>query len=297
MTHEHPSRSYHVVQDTEPPPLDDELPVAPAGRAPAASVPPPQAHATFKVAAPPQPLNAAPLGYTPPAAPYPLYSAGSAAPAMAYAPLPEVHVHMETHAAPQPVAAPRPEDSHNPPRPVGYKHMASHIVDHVKSHIVQVLISLFLLIIVPFIVHMWQMQKLGPPKPMFPNLPAPSLTGATNLHSDNEPTPVLTARERGVGLPAAANSPSVSQILSNPADAMAGTIMSAVTGEPSAAPQATGGNLAEATFTGGGRYEVYRQGALTWRFDTHTGHACVLYAPDSLWYRPVIAADGCTGDE
>jgi len=177
--------------------------------------------------------------------------------------------------------------------------MGSHIVEHVKAHVAQVIIAIVLTIGVPVVIHLWQMHKLGPPKPMFPNLPAPSLTGHTNLHSDTEPAPVLSARERGEGLPSAAGAPPASQVITNPTDAVANAIISAATGSStdSSTAATTSANLAEATFTGGGRYEVYRQGALTWRFDTTTGHSCVLYASDALWYNPSVSAHGCTGDE
>ena len=46
-------------------------------------------------------------------------------------------------------------------------------------------------------------------------------------------------------------------------------------------------------FAGSGRYQLYRQGALTWRLDTETGHTCVLFATDRAWRDPRVFHQGC----
>ncbi|MDE1175492.1 MAG: hypothetical protein PW789_02690 [Edaphobacter sp.] len=47
------------------------------------------------------------------------------------------------------------------------------------------------------------------------------------------------------------------------------------------------------TFAGSGRYQLYRQGNLTWRLDTETGHTCVLFATDGEWRKAKVYRAGC----
>jgi hypothetical protein len=46
-------------------------------------------------------------------------------------------------------------------------------------------------------------------------------------------------------------------------------------------------------FAGSGRFQVYRQGDLTWRLDTDTGQACVLFATNAEWRKPQVYRHGC----
>lgn len=48
-----------------------------------------------------------------------------------------------------------------------------------------------------------------------------------------------------------------------------------------------------AVFAGTGRFQVYRQGDLTWRLNTDTGSACVLFATEEEWRRPIVYRDAC----
>ena len=47
------------------------------------------------------------------------------------------------------------------------------------------------------------------------------------------------------------------------------------------------------TFSGTGRYQLYRQGDITWRLDTNTGQSCVLFATDEQWKKPRVYHAGC----
>jgi hypothetical protein len=46
-------------------------------------------------------------------------------------------------------------------------------------------------------------------------------------------------------------------------------------------------------FAGTGKYQLYRQGDITWRLNTSTGQACILFATDTQWSRPRVYAQGC----
>lgn len=44
---------------------------------------------------------------------------------------------------------------------------------------------------------------------------------------------------------------------------------------------------------GSGRYQLYRQGDITWRMDTASGQACVLFATEAMWRRSLVYQHGC----
>ena len=46
-------------------------------------------------------------------------------------------------------------------------------------------------------------------------------------------------------------------------------------------------------FAGSGRFQLYRQGDITWRLDTQTGHACILFASDAQWSNTRVFDRGC----
>lgn len=46
-------------------------------------------------------------------------------------------------------------------------------------------------------------------------------------------------------------------------------------------------------FAGSGRYQLYRQGNITWRLDTATGKTCVVLATDEEWKKPKVYRNGC----
>ena len=47
------------------------------------------------------------------------------------------------------------------------------------------------------------------------------------------------------------------------------------------------------TFAGKGKYQLYRQGDITWRMNTDTGDACILFATDAEWRKPKVFQQGC----
>jgi hypothetical protein len=46
-------------------------------------------------------------------------------------------------------------------------------------------------------------------------------------------------------------------------------------------------------FSGTGRYQLYRQGSITWRLDTDTGHTCIIFATDEQWRLARVYSHGC----
>jgi hypothetical protein len=67
-----------------------------------------------------------------------------------------------------------------------------------------------------------------------------------------------------------------------------------------------GGNLAVPTgdsippnpangkiFAGTGKFQIYRQGNLTWRVNTETGQSCILFATEEEWRKAIVYSHGC----
>jgi len=48
-------------------------------------------------------------------------------------------------------------------------------------------------------------------------------------------------------------------------------------------------------FAGRGKYQLYRQGDITWRLNTETGQACILFATNAEWRNPRVFEHGCGG--
>jgi len=46
-------------------------------------------------------------------------------------------------------------------------------------------------------------------------------------------------------------------------------------------------------FAGAGKYQLYRQGDITWRLNTDTGSACIIFATDAQWSKSEVYNHGC----
>jgi hypothetical protein len=46
-------------------------------------------------------------------------------------------------------------------------------------------------------------------------------------------------------------------------------------------------------FAGSGKFQLYRQGDITWRLNTQTGDACILFATDTQWHVHRVYQAGC----
>jgi len=73
-------------------------------------------------------------------------------------------------------------------------------------------------------------------------------------------------------------------------------------GQPSVHPQVTATPASDTIprnppngtmFAGTGKYQVYRQGDITWRLNTETGDACVLFATQVQWSKMLVYQHGC----
>ena len=48
-------------------------------------------------------------------------------------------------------------------------------------------------------------------------------------------------------------------------------------------------------FAGTGKYQLYRQGNITWRLNTETGESCIAFATDEEWKKDKVLRAGCKG--
>ena len=111
-------------------------------------------------------------------------------------------------------------------------------------------------------------QPSGPAKPLPPQPQAPSgneiATNATpqpaapapSVQPAPEPTPTLAPAP-----------PSSDSIPRNPPNGLA--------------------------FAGSGKFQLYRQGDITWRLNTQTGETCILFATDAQWRLHRVYQAGC----
>jgi hypothetical protein len=110
----------------------------------------------------------------------------------------------------------------------------------------------------------------------------PSLPGDAAATPANQPTPVPAAR------PSAAAKVQASDP-SSPQAALPSAVPAAIPASDTIAPNPPNG----LAYAGSGRFEVYRQGDLTWRINTDTGRACILFATNEEWRKPEVYRRGC----
>lgn len=58
------------------------------------------------------------------------------------------------------------------------------------------------------------------------------------------------------------------------------------------APNASNGQA----FGGTGKFQVYRQGNITWRVNTESGESCILLATQEEWRKPIVYSHGCNSN-
>ncbi len=114
--------------------------------------------------------------------------------------------------------------------------------------------------------------------------PDGNIVHATPSHSDTPGTintvPVAAnsnaTAQSAAALPQMQTQPTASQSTAAPAT-------------DSQAPNAPNG----VAFAGSGRFQVYRQGNLTWRINTDNGTSCILFATNEEWRKPLVFNHGC----
>jgi hypothetical protein len=102
---------------------------------------------------------------------------------------------------------------------------------------------------------------------VYPSTVTPAATQSSQPMQTSTPAPVGATQVTQTQQPAGANAPASDTISPNPPNGMA--------------------------FSGSGRYQLYRQGNLTWRLDTDTGHSCIIFATDEEWHKPRVYRAAC----
>jgi hypothetical protein len=92
-------------------------------------------------------------------------------------------------------------------------------------------------------------------------------TSVRATNGDNEETPAPRQRP-AIAQPTTVATPASDSIAPQPANGMA--------------------------FAGSGKFQVYRQGNLTWRVDTESGQSCILFATMEEWHKPIVYNHACS---
>jgi hypothetical protein len=108
-------------------------------------------------------------------------------------------------------------------------------------------------------------------------------TGAA-LVKESDPAPADTSTQS-----TPVNGSNIVQPTTSVTPSLSGTIAAAVPATDSIAPNPTNGTA----YAGTGKFQVYRQGNLTWRVDTESGLTCVLFATMEEWKKAVVYRHAC----
>lgn len=120
-------------------------------------------------------------------------------------------------------------------------------------------------------------------------------SAAASAASQPVPPAAPTSQQTADQPAGAPRSPSVpltsASLAAKPAESSPGiqTISNPVSANDSISPNPPNGTVFAAT----GHFQVYRQGNLTWRINTETGRACVLFATQQEWKKPQVYRNGC----
>jgi len=106
-------------------------------------------------------------------------------------------------------------------------------------------------------------QPSGPAKPLSPPAQSPSENEIATTATP-QPAPPAPAAQPA---PEIAPVPSSDSIPRNPPNGLA--------------------------FAGSGKFQLYRQGDITWRLNTQTGETCILFATDAQWRLHRVYQAGC----
>jgi hypothetical protein len=110
-------------------------------------------------------------------------------------------------------------------------------------------------------------------------------TDSSDTSSARAASSTVTEATKPVTYPPAADATRVGDTSATPTSA---TTMPAA---DSISPNPPNGEV----FAGTGKYQLYRQGNLTWRLNTDTGQTCIIFATDEEWNKPKVKRAGCAG--
>jgi hypothetical protein len=88
---------------------------------------------------------------------------------------------------------------------------------------------------------------------------------------------------------AATSAPTTSADQVSPPGTNGGAVQGSVPASDTISPDPPNGTA----FSGTGKYQLYRQGNITWRLNTETGKSCILFATDEEWKKEKVLRAGC----
>ena len=179
-------------------------------------------------------------------------------------PAPPYHA-SEAHTEPRPH---HEDDAHPEPHK---KRLHHHVIDNLKHHLAAVIAVLIIAVVVPLCIRWYRTH----------------IAGTTTTTSASISTTTTTAP----------SAPSVAKIVQDPAAATADMVTSNLGSDDSSDDSGDNSNSGKAStgmvFAGKGRYQLYRQGKITWRLNTDSGEACILFATEEEWHKQRVYENGC----
>jgi hypothetical protein len=174
------------------------------------------------------------------------------------------------HAEPRPHADSNHDTYHGESEAPHKKRLHHHVIENLKHHLAAVIAVLIIAVVVPLCIRWYRTHIAG--------------TTTTTSSSSSSTSTTTTAP----------STPSVAKIVQDPAAATADMVTNGIGGDDSDDSRDDSGNAhAGMVFTGKGRYQLYRQGKITWRLDTDTGYACILLATEAEWRKQRVYSNGC----
>lgn len=121
------------------------------------------------------------------------------------------------------------------------------------------------------------------------NQGAVDLDGNPMGSSGSTSTSISRAATGNTGSTAIAPSPSAPSAVSSTLQSMRAT--PAPASIPVADSQSE--NAPDGARFGGGKFQWYRQGNITWRINTQSGSMCIAFATMEEWQKPIVYSHGC----
>jgi hypothetical protein len=121
--------------------------------------------------------------------------------------------------------------------------------------------------------------------------------GGAVTYDNKPPAPKPATATAGTGISTVNSSSASPQAVSQAPVVMPGSATTAATSSaPSSLPVSdtlTPNAPNGMAFGGGGKFQWYRQGNITWRINTQSGDTCIAFATMDEWQKPIVYTHGC----
>ena len=162
------------------------------------------------------------------------------------------------------------------------KRFHHHLIDNVKEYLALVIVAVAISVIVPLIVHFYH-KHIASSGTTTTTVTAPATATTTTTTTPAPAAPAPAEHD-------------VSEAVQDPGGAMAHALTSPDDTSDDDSDKPAAAATTNIAFLGKGRYQLYRQGNITWRLDTDSGHASILFATAEEWRKERVLSHGCGND-